>query len=77
MCKWLSIALQAAIGSRTGGVEGAMAGAANGVLQAFAGSLGSKEAGAIKDKADLIAKEVSAGRMTLKAGATRHWRKLN
>ncbi|HRG48819.1 MAG TPA: HNH endonuclease, partial [Leptospiraceae bacterium] len=64
-----SIALQAAIGSRTGGVEGAMAGAANGVLQAFAGSLGSKEAGAIKDKADLIAKEVSAGRMTLKAGA--------
>jgi hypothetical protein len=64
-----SIALQAAIGSRTGGVEGAMAGAANGILQAFAGSLGSKEAGAIKDKADLIAKEVSAGRMTLKAGA--------
>jgi hypothetical protein len=64
-----SIALQAAIGSRTGGVQGAMAGAANGVLQAFAGSLGSKEAGAIKDKADLIAKEVSAGRMTLKAGA--------
>jgi hypothetical protein len=44
-----------------------MAGAANGVLQAFAGSLGSKEAGAIKDKADLIAKEVSAGRMTIKS----------
>jgi hypothetical protein len=63
-----SIALQAAIGSRTGGVEGAMAGAANGVLQAFAGSLGTKEAGALKDKADEIGQQVNAGLMNMDEG---------
>jgi hypothetical protein len=63
-----SIALQAGIGSRTGGVEGAMAGAANGILQAFAGSLGTKEAGALKDKADEIGQQVNAGLMNMDEG---------